>query len=302
MANNVTAGTLRIIQQPVGLNQPNAWADVCSIQQLLKAAGESVRVDGKWGEKSQATLVSFQKRRLTTAPTGAFPGGRVQNVLTVDSPVLELLAYEAGVLLPIAGEKGIKGLTTMHDWLVSNKVQYQKGAETGGGNRAVWGLFSNRTLGIQTMGTKRSLECSPILLDCTTYVNMMLALYFDGNLHGKYAAGLKDTGGATAGTEHIGKSRWGMRLVNRDKRNFHKTTDQIVASASEGPGKLYHLEVGNTRNGVAGFVTHMALMYGDTVYECTPKPILNGSACIKRPLSEFMANKSASIIYLFAEA
>jgi hypothetical protein len=45
----------------------------------------------------------------------------------------------------------------------------------------------------------------------------------------------------------------------------------------------------------------MALMYGETVYECTPKPILFGSACISRSLDEFMQNKSDSIIYLFAE-
>lgn len=305
MAYKVTSGTLRIIQEPVGPRQPNKDADVRSIQQLLKAAGENIRVDGNWGDRSQAILTSFQKRRLTSAPNAAFPGGRVHDIITVDCPVLELLAYEAGILIPVMGETGIKGITQLHDWLVSNKVQYQTGAESGGGNRAVWGLFSNRTLGIQTMGPGRSLECAPILLDCTTYVNMMLAIYFEGHLNGTYAAGVKDTGGGSVSTEHIAKSRWGFELVNHEragkKRNYHKTIEDISASASDRAGKLFHLEVGKSVDGTPGYVTHMALMYGDTVYECTPKPILNGSACLKRSLTDFMANKGASIIYLFAE-
>ena len=131
----------------------------------------------------------------------------------------------------------------------------------------------------------------------------MLALYFDGNLHSQYSAGVKDTGGGSAATEHIGKSRWGFELVYRDpdgkKSNFHRTADEILASTQKREGKLFHLEVGNVVKGVAGFVTHMALLYGDTVYECTTKQ--TRSACLSRSLSEFMANKGNSIIYLFSE-
>ena len=97
MANKVTSGTLRIIQQAVGPRQPNNKADVQSIQQLLKAAGESITVNGNWGDNTQAVLTSFQKRRLTLSPHSTFPGGRVQEIIAVDSPVLELLAYEAGI-------------------------------------------------------------------------------------------------------------------------------------------------------------------------------------------------------------
>ena len=129
--------------------------------------------------------------------------------------------------------------------------------------------------------------------------------YFEGHLNGTYSAGVKDTGGGSVSTEHIAKSRWGFKLVSQEgetkSRNYHKTADEIIASASERPGKLFHLEIGKTVGGTPGFVTHMALMFGDAVYECTPKPILNGSACLKRSLADFMANKGGSIIYMFAE-
>jgi hypothetical protein len=304
MAYKATSGTLRIINDGVGKNQRNAPDDVASVQELLRAAGENIRVDRQWGDKSQAALIAFQKRRLTTAPLGTFPNKRAEEILTVGSPILSLLAYEAGVLLPVIGEKGIKGFQKMHDWLVANKVQYQTGAEKGEGNRAVWGLFGNSRLAIQTAGAERCFQ-GPILLDCTTYTNLMMAIYHEGNLHGSYNAALQATGGGSAATEHLGKSRWGYELLscpsNPKPRNYHRTTEEILAATESRQGKLFQLEVGSTFKGVPGFVRHMALMYGHTVYECTPKPLLHGSACISRPLAEFMKNKTASIIYLFAE-
>ena len=118
-------------------------------------------------------------------------------------------------------------------------------------------------------------------------------------------AALQATGGGSAATEHLGRSRWDYELLScpskPQPRNYHRTTEDILAATESRQGKLFQLEVGRTFKGTPGFVTHMALMYGQTVYECTPKPILHGSACISRPLSEFMKNKTASIIYLFAE-
>lgn len=303
MASQVTSGTLRIIKETVGAKGRNADGDVRSVQQLLQAAGEPVKVDGNWGDKSQAALIRYQKGRLTSAPPGTFKRGP-QEQLAVDSPVLTLLAYEAGLLLPLVQESGIDGLKKMHDWLVRNKVQYQSGAENGGGNRTVWGLFGNSTLGVQTAGPENAFV-GPLLLDCTTYANVMLAIYHEGHLHGSYKASVRKTGGGSVKTEHLGKSRWDYELVNYpsgpNERNYHKTTEEIRASTDSRPDSLFYLEVGRTFNGIPGFVRHMALMYGGTVYECTPKPILFGSACIKRPLAEFMKNKSDAIIYLFAE-
>ena len=57
---------------------------------------------------------------------------------------------------------------------------------------------------------------------------------------------------------------------------------------------LYVLEIARSDN----YVVHMALLYSGTVMECTIKQ--PASACIARPVAEFMRGKRARI-YMYQE-
>jgi hypothetical protein len=122
-----------------------------------------------------------------------------------------------------------------------------------------------------------------------------------GNAHGTpYDASCMAYG--DLGNNHCARERYGFPLVYRQegqfpaekKLNYFKTADQIVEATRNYMGKLFVLEVGG---GPLGGVSHMALYFNGDVYECTTHQV--GSACIKRNIAVFMANKAGKIIYLF---
>jgi hypothetical protein len=87
-----------------------------------------------------------------------------------------------------------------------------------------------------------------------------------------------------------------MRTVTKDgvakSENYFKTADDIADATIQ--GGMYALEKGG---GPGGGVTHMALLYNGTVYECTTnQPV---SACISSPLSSFVSRMHGAILYLF---
>jgi hypothetical protein len=138
-------------------------------------------------------------------------------------------------------------------------------------------------------------------MDCTTYVNLMLSIYIQGHAHmAPYEASCKAYGEAS--NNHCARERYGLQLVNRlegqfpaqKKVNYFKTADQIIEATRNSAGRLFVLEVGG---GSLGGVKHMALYLNGDVYECTTHQ--PNSACIKRNIALFMANKQAQIIYLF---
>jgi hypothetical protein len=86
------------------------------------------------------------------------------------------------------------------------------------------------------------------------------------------------------------------RPVTKDgvvkRENYFKEADDIAAATI--PSALYVLEVGG---GAQGGVSHMALLYNQETYECTTHQ--SGSACISRPLADFVGTKKGKIFYLF---
>ena len=142
----------------------------------------------------------------------------------------------------------------MHSWLENNNIGYQAGAEKGEGNRATWGVFGSPNFAAQTVGKYRKIIKGPPLLDCTTYANLMLSIYYDGDCHKNYKAALSATGGGSATTEHIGKERYGMELVESDNKsttgeplNYLKGLEEIRSKTSTNPTKLHHIEVAGTK-------------------------------------------------------
>jgi hypothetical protein len=141
-------------------------------------------------------------------------------------------------------------------------------------------------------------------MDCTTYVNVMLAVYQTGDTTGVYDAlcmGFGGTGG------HLARDRYGFPLVERDvfdaksktkkKLNYFQTAEEIQAAVNErGDTSLYVLELGNPKK--QGAVQHMALLYRSEVYECTTRQE-NGSNCLTTPLDKYVQNQKGFIFYLF---
>lgn len=267
--------------------------DAKAVQQLLIAAGEVVPggADGDWGNKSATALESFQKKHLTD-------GAKLQAWVDPGDHVLLLMAWKANILIPMPGKAGMEGVLTMHDWFVKNNIKYNPGAENGAGNRAIYGVHEDTRYGVQT--TSLQYMAGPVEMDCTTYVNLMLSIYVNGNCHNAPYDAACPFGGVSA--SHCARDRYSMPLIRRtvtsatgtSQVNWFENAEQIATAVAAEPTKLYAIEVGLSGTGA---VKHMALLTSGTVYECTTGQ--SGSACISRSLADFCAAKTGKIYYLF---
>jgi len=293
------AATKKFIRARVGDKGANGPRDVLAVQQLLVAAGEQVPggADGKWGSNTAKALDLFQKRQLATGTK--LP---LRPYVEPDDYCLLLMAYRANILIPLKGKTGLGGIKDLHEWFNSQTIKYNAGADKGRGNRAIYGMDGRTDYAVQTIS--RGFYAGPVEMDCTTYVNLMLSIYLNGQAHGvPYDADCSKFGGIS--TVHCARDRYRLPLVQRTigtgkapgKAGFFETAEQIrLALVDSGTG-LFVLEVGA---GEKGGVTHMALLVGNPyfeVYECTTKQ--KGSACIQRSLEAFLENKKGVPIYMF---
>jgi len=103
---------------------------------------------------------------------------------------------------------------------------------------------------------------------------------------------------------HCARDRYGFQIVSRKDRDKSgkevtltdfRTADQIEAATKEKGAGLYALEPAVLGQ---GFVKHLALLYGSTIYECTNAVSPN---CNKYSLGQFMerCRKSGRFCYLF---
>lgn len=288
------AGTKKFIRSSVGVGGKNDREDVRAVQQLLIAAGEVVKGgdDGGWGNNTLAALESFLKSQ---SPPIA------KTLVEPDDDLLLKLAAKAGILIPLPGVSGVAGLERMHSWFVENKIKYQAGAESGCGNRCVYGLDGHPEYAVQTEA--REFRKGPVQMDCTTYANLLLSVYRYGNAHNaSYDGDCAKVGGVSS--FHCARDRYGFPIVSRRARSAtgaessvtdFRTADQVAAAIREkGPG-LFAVEPAVLGTGA---VKHLALLYGSQVYECSNATTPN---CIKHPLTEFMdrCQRSGRFCYVF---
>jgi hypothetical protein len=286
-----TASTWRLIGGRVGEKGQTLGSDVTTVQQLLVAAGNQDPdiLGGGWGGHSRDALLSFQQDHHLPE----------QNYVERDDLCLFELADAAQILVPMPNQLAMSGVMWLHQWFVDNNTQYQEGADTGGGNRALWGFdwAGCGTHAIQRINM--AWRAGPVKMDCTTYVNCMLAVFLKGNLHGSpYAADCSNYGNKS--NNHVARERYLMPLVSRPvtkdgvttKVNYFKQADDIAAATIK--DGLYQIEIGGR---AGGGVTHMALLYNQKTYECTTHQ--SGSACISRDLKAFVGHSGGAIFYLF---
>ena len=285
-----TANTWRLISSRVGEKGSMFGDDVTTVQQLLVAAGNNDPsiLGGGWGGHSKDALLAFQKAHRLPE----------QNFVEPDDACIFALAEAAQILVPMPNLLGMSGVTELHQWFRDNNVQYQKGAESGGGNRALYGLDWAGCVDYAIQRINLAWRAGPVKMDCTTYVNCMLGVFLHGGLHSSpYAADCSKYGDTS--NNHMPRDRYHMPLVTRPstkdgvttKLNYFKEADDIAAATIA--NGLYSIEIGG---GASGGVTHMSLLYNQMTYECTTGQ--SGSACISRELKEFVGKRGA-IFYLF---
>jgi len=288
------AGTKKLIRSSVGVGGDNDRQDVKAFQQLLMAAGEYVKGgdDGRWGDGTLGALRSYLRTQLPP----------LEKTLIEPSDDVPLkLAAKANILIPLPGVRGMAGVDKLHKWFVDNNIKYQNGAESGCGNRCIYGVDGHSGYAVQT--ESRELRKGPLQMDCTTYANLMLSVYKFGNAHNAaYDGDCAKVGGTS--TFHCARDRYGFQIVSRRNKDASgretvvtdfRTAEQITAAVREkGPG-LYALEAAVLGSGT---VKHLALLYDGNVYECTNACTPN---CIKHSLLDFMARcqKSNRFCYLF---
>jgi len=275
------AVTRTLLSKPVGPGLRNS-PDVKTLQQLLTAAGYDTGGDsGSWDDKTTRALLAFRDANYSPYRLEVLP----------DSDELLILVRLAQIEIPLPGATGINGIQRMHQWFADSGTQYNENPnkpETSLGNRVIYGIQGHTGSAIQ--GINKAWRTGPIEMDCTTYVNLMLGIFFVGNAHQTpYDADCHLFGAKS--DVHCGKDRYNFKEISaafgKETRAYVRTADEMTAVAKE--NTLYVLEVARSDN----FVVHMALLYNGTVMECTIKQ--PASACIARPVADFMRGKSARI-------
>jgi hypothetical protein len=272
--------TWNLLNKPVGPDLRNSKSNVRTLQQLLSAAGYDTGGDtGAWDDRTTRALLGFRDAH--------FPGPYRLEV-SPDSDELLILVTLAQLEIPLPGATGMNGIQRMHDWFVERGTKYNQGAESGLGNRAIYGIRGHTGSAIQRIN--QAWRKGPVEMDCTTYVNLMLGIFFKGNAHqAPYDANCADYGGLSK--VHCGRDRYGFKEISvtfgSEARSYVTTADEMTAVAKE--DTLYVLEIAKSNNSVV----HMALLYNGSAMECTINQ--PASACIKRSIADFMRGKRARI-------
>jgi len=279
------AATLSIITAKIGEGGEQHGLNVRRIQQLLRLAKIPVDRSGHWSPKMAGYVNAFRASTLkpdfymADQPRDDEP----KNHVSPTDPVLFELAYAAGVLIPL-GVGWNRGKGAFVD--VQRNLERRDASWVN--DRVAWGLEGFPSWGIITMGSKTGKyefpDDDPTALNCTTYANLMMSVWAQGNAHGPpYSAGVADSGN----DKHLAKLRYGYPLIGKFD-SLAAVTAQIKR-----PDKLYCIEAAYD----SGEVHHIGLLLENFVYECNVIPKLGVQ---KRPLSDWL--RSHTPVWLLGPA
>jgi hypothetical protein len=290
------SATRKVIHDRVGVGRKHGFGehrDITVVQNLLTSVGQlpNGSTDGRWGKNTDAALRAFQ------AVSKLDQTGYVEP----NDDTLIALLDQAGILISLPGQKGISGISSLHNWFRSERVTYEREAASGVGTRAYFGLEGNEEYVVQTNHT--TFQEGPLKMNCTTYVNLMLSVYFNANAHDDpYDADCSTYGGNQS--KHLANDRYGLELVTRSGATplrYFTDTQQIRDATN--PHSVYVIEIDHNR---AKGVGHMVLLMNGSVYESTFINGFNSDTCISTPLEQFIERQrhrsKSTIFYLFGPA
>ncbi len=266
----------------VGQGGANSRPDVFMVQLLLHAAGvlPASGVDGRYkngGETAKALLKFQEQWNDAVGEPFCIGAANKRDPLTLLQPQDEWLvrmAAAAQILVPMPIVSDYRGIDELHEWMVSQEIKYEPATEYGSTNsRSFWPIAGNPDLAIQlqTHGynaagavahMNRYIEPGPIQINCTTYANMMLAVYLFGTLdHPNYKPWVGEFGGNT--NVHLSQNRYGFRLIKTPEGGTYFTSaEQILDVVND--WEIYSMEIGCDPNHGTG---HYATLHNSIVYE-----------------------------------
>lgn len=265
---------------------------VSDLHDLITAAGIGYAPErrDRWQPETLSVLKAFRQACIASG-TARF-GDKLKAEL--DKKCIEPtdatafnLAYNAKILIEMPNACGVGGIQRLNDWFVKNQILYQKGAEKGGGNRASYALEGFKGWAVQRIDQRW--QRGPVQMDCTTYVNLAMGVYYSGEARGKYDAATPYGGKSPDKIAHrydfhaIERPSLDMRRGRSVPAELTTASDlQDVVSDTDEQG-LYIVE----RAKLDGYVTHMALLHRGIIWEYNTMNPVNGAQFFSRPLERF---------------
>lgn len=265
--------TFRIITSRVGTGGQTKGIEVKRIEELLwwatpKKERTFKTPNGTWDAKSAAAMLRFQK------VVGGPLGWTAEEYIEPDDQHMKLLwlAMTAGVVSRTPGSTtGASAAVSFYRGVDRQVIPYgwtEKGVPIRGGTRIVRGWEGNPFACVYTTANKLATSHFtldyPATLNCSSFANLMLSVYYTGGCHaGSYTPWLN-----VGGFVPLGK-RYGLvplqGNVEVDKKlsaggvfsDLDKLRDQLLRD------KIYHFAKYKAGKGI----THDMVLLNEVVYE-----------------------------------
>lgn len=271
--------TFPIIKERIGEGGKKYGREVKRINQLLKLAGYLTMLpnDPKtFTKESKEALLAFH-RRCGVGPVEPYidPKDAYDRLFT--------LALSAGVLIPLpAGLRSKSAATVLYEHCRSSNYPYGwvKGATVyNGGTRMIWGFENRPSWAIATLLPKDDYgfpDLFPISLNCTSFANLMLSAWYQGNAHSQPY----DCSQMVGGYDPLGL-RYNLHPVNDGLVMDGYSFDVDAVAEAAQPGRMYHLGLCAKDD---GFITHDVVLVDGMVYEINVPP--NSPAVFATPVKK----------------
>lgn len=275
MFKAIMGATFRIIKRRVGAGAITYGKEVMRVQQLLRLAGflnTPYYTDGPWDHITAQAWLDFQKAALPNQPTTPYVDP--QNYQYGQCP-LTTLALKAKVLIPMPIAYGRSG-AVKEFFNHCNTSKYKYGWVKGDRKsiRLIWGFEGRPRWAIATDIDKFFPEKDPVMLNCTSFTNLMMSIWMTGRCHQLPYDASQQSGNST-----VLSSRYQMKALDDGKMMIDGYCyDLETIRRMTRPEKLYHFTSCNNN----GDITHDMVLLNGEVYECNVPP--NDPAVFKTPL------------------
>lgn len=280
-----------IVGRRIGGGGLQVHDDVRRLNELLRLAGylstpANPSTDKKWAKQTTEGLKRLSETLRAQAGGDLWPGHSRYGGDHIDPAahgnLLHELTARAGVLLPIPHRKrGRQAVLAFFEGCRAKGVPYGHTTQT---NRMVWGL-SHRTDYALVTDNQRFFSATPrISLNCTSFANIMLAIWIHGCVNRQPYDASQMVGNYDPLSDrfnlhgvHHGQIHEGFVWFANKRADIRQAHAAITAAVR--PERLYYIA---SCEEASAKITHDMVLLGGEVYECNMGGI--GPAVRKTPL------------------